>query len=272
MTGAVDLQGDSVRQYERDGKQLITKYRRDSWRIKGEIIAAQLLKGVIPVPQPTAYDLAGKSAHVTYERLPGNTIANRPELETEVGSWLAKIHSVPFQSAGRISLETLLPEKKNWNQFFRDIWNFDLIGLEKTAFRDVAKKLRTWLDFQEVPERYSFLHVDYAPKNVLAEKSLTGVIDFEFSCSGDPVYDLAWGLLAFGAHQYETPLIKTNFCKGYQDVTCLPADAERTIDVYTVAHFARFLRTDDYKAVDEQHVRKIAAKVDSIIGQKGELT
>ncbi len=249
-------------------KKVITKRRRESWRIEGELIAARLLDDIVPVPKPLEYSLGGELPYLVYERLPGDPIINRHDLETSAGLWLAKIHTVSFRSAGRISLETLHPDNRSWKDFFRDIYNFDLMRLEKTSFKEFAKKLRDWLDLQEVPETYSFLHVDYAPKNILADKELTGIIDFEFSCSGDPLYDLAWALLAFGAYEHSQPLIETELCKGYQKLAALPTHTERIIDVYTVAHFARFLRTGDYKATGKAYFYKLGAKVNTIIAQK----
>jgi aminoglycoside phosphotransferase (APT) family kinase protein len=169
----------------------------------------------VPTPRPFAAlpGLLGRPA-VLVERLPGESIGRKvvkqPELSSararlaqQLGAALAAIHRTDLDATRLRSLLAApaagqTPAQAQIAQLERDL---DRVGEPHPAIELCLR----WLRRHEPPppERLVLVHGDYRIGNVLVTpEGLAGVIDWEFAHLGDPLEDLAWGLIRewrFGA-------------------------------------------------------------------------
>jgi aminoglycoside phosphotransferase (APT) family kinase protein len=162
----------------------------------------------VPTPRPFAAlpDLLGRPA-VLVERLPGESIGRKvvknPELASararlpqQLGAALAAIHRTDTATARLRGLLTAPPQGQTpaqgqIEQLERDL---DQIGEPHPTIELCLR----WLRRHEPPppERLVLVHGDYRIGNLLVtSEGLSGVIDWEFAHLGDPLEDLAWGLI-----------------------------------------------------------------------------
>lgn len=190
---------------------------------------------------------------IVYNALPGDPIDDKPEYFPTAGKTLREIHKVAFDSAGPLDLDSLQPLARSWDCFFREIWNYDIQNLSSQSSRLDFKSIVNWLSNRRITESNFLLHVDYSPKNVLVDKcGMMSVIDFEFCCSGNPLYDLAWSLMCFGSDTPGAGETSYDFLRGYIGEKTLSSFENSELQTYFMAHMLRALRVDVPNAVDPE--------------------
>ncbi len=162
----------------------------------------------VPVPRPYWFlsNLLGHPS-LLMQRLEGETIGRRivrepglararQLLPRQLGSALAAIHQIDIE---RFALHEVVPScppgltpaRTYLQQAERDL---DRIGEPHPALELCLR----WLRRHEPPppERLVLVHGDFRIGNmVVTPQGLGGVLDWEFAHIGDPVEDLAWGLV-----------------------------------------------------------------------------
>jgi len=194
-----------------------------------------------PVPNVRAFDPSCEHAPyavLVAERLPGqnleanwstHTDRQRTALAYDAGQWLARMHNTTqgaYASFGETWGEGPF-QAPSWSMYQERLVAFYLQHLRNHNMLDQSQcsqiealivGAKAIFDQVEVP---SLVHNDYHFGNLLfVDDRITGIIDFEWSCAGDPVLDL---------HNL-TSLERTNpgsreaLLEGYQQVRSLPTD------------------------------------------------
>lgn len=118
-------------------------------------------------------------------------------LAEEAGALLKKLHSIKFDYFGELANRGPLPQTKFWFDFLEAKLEFLLSEARKlelfspTQEKQFVSKLHSRSELINTVKKASLVHVDYHFGNLLFdEKKITGVVDFEWSIAGDPLYDL----------------------------------------------------------------------------------
>lgn len=185
------------------------KIYRDALDLEREyrVLEAAYASGV-PVPRPYGFvrDLLGRPAALL-ARLEGETIGRkivqdaalagaREKLPAQMGRALAQIHAVDVRaySLREVLLAPALGQTPTGWNIEQLTANLDDIGEPHPA---LELGLR-WLASREPapPAQLTLVHGDYRIGNLVVNAGgLVGVLDWEFAHLGDPVEDVAWGLV-----------------------------------------------------------------------------
>lgn len=113
---------------------------------------------------------------------------------------LDAIHTVDIKNCSRYGKWSLEGngEVATWKDFilavkqFPDKENlFETSFLEKDVWQDLYFHIEKLSEF--CPEDRCLVHGDYGNNNVMSDGlNITGILDWEHSCYGDPLYDIAW--------------------------------------------------------------------------------
>ena len=212
-------------------------------RVKNEIYATKLLKNIVPTHEPS--ETKDSVTDIKYTKIPGSELGFKQHLYATAGEWLKKIHGVHFDTAG--TLANILSKKKStWDTFFRAIYRSEIDKLSTLDNHHII--LTDWLDQRTIREKYCLLHMDYSPKNIIATNKLQAVIDFEYSSSGDPLYDVAWAAMTFGNKKVGANW-NPHIIKGYLGEKSNFSDTQiNHLQTYKGAHLLRILTSDlDHK-------------------------
>ncbi|MFZ4405397.1 MAG: phosphotransferase [Pseudobdellovibrionaceae bacterium] len=178
-------------------------------KFQREQIAFNSLKDVVPVPELLTFDDSKIIIPYDYmicKKMPGKNLEqNWASLSEEDGNLLAyqagqmlgKIHSVNMENFGEISMLGPFLQTKKWTDYLRHILNYylgeamdlNLFTLDvKGKFLDFFESKVGLLDTIRAPK---LIHGDFHLGNLLfAGQTITGVLDFEWSCAGDPLFDI----------------------------------------------------------------------------------
>jgi aminoglycoside phosphotransferase (APT) family kinase protein len=218
-----------------------SRFQSERWAIE------QAAKADVPVPRVLLVEslaLEGKSVGISVEeRLPGiplDELATQTsddelaEILRRAGTLLSRVHSVTTEGFGEIdkhgrgehaSIAGIFSER-NLNERV-------LLAAAQSASLDpniVRRALHVLREFQKScpPVSPHLLHGDFAPKHLLIENGkITGVIDFENACGGDPVLEFArWQF--FFENRYPIESLKN----GYSDKSVFGGDFERRFVVW----------------------------------------
>lgn len=213
-----------------------SRFQKERWAIE------QAAKAGVTVPRVLLVEslqLEDRSLGISVEeRLPGVSLdelarhmSNEELAQTlEVaGMLLSQIHSVKTEGFGEInqdgrgehaSIAGMLSEENLTEQ--------RLLAAARSATLDTAivkRALHTLREFQESYPAVTphLLHGDFGPKHILIDGGrITGIIDFENACSGDPVQEFAnWQF--FYENKYPIESLK----KGYGDKSVFGDDFDR---------------------------------------------
>jgi len=135
---------------------------------------------------------------VIRRRLPQQYI-DSPETQPAIGEELidalVELHSVEWRG-------TALQEMANPEQFLERQVQRWMAQLEKYRSRDLAgvDEVAKWLEDNRPPEGdLTVMHGDYKTDNAMFSKSvpprIETLVDFEMTTVGDPLIDLAWGMI-----------------------------------------------------------------------------
>lgn len=198
-----------------DGQRLIVRIHWDSPHFQPEAWALKRCEAIdLPAPRILLLEqeLPGnvpRSACVeTY--LPGRTLHSLLEervylpqdcqpLLIELGSLLARLHTIPTRGFGRID-GTGTGAARTWADYLPTQPDQQLlqaaenIGIDLDQIRVAGRLLADQLPMWE-PVQPRLLHGDISLSHVMVDQDqVCGLIDFEFPGSGDPAMDLAyWG-------------------------------------------------------------------------------
>lgn len=163
-----------------------------------------------PVPAVIAHDFSHERIDRDYllmERLPGTPISDHAGLSgrgmtrvlTAVGRALREVHAIHGARYGYDGPHAPMTPRDNWGDAFAIMWNRLIDDIERcdgyTASE--AAHMRRLLDRHrrlfDRPVPASLLHMDVWAQNILAddEGHLTGLIDWDRACYGDPEIEFA---------------------------------------------------------------------------------
>jgi aminoglycoside phosphotransferase (APT) family kinase protein len=218
-----------------------SRFQSESWAIE------QSAKADVPVPRVLLVEslqLEDKSLGISVEeRLPGvpldelakhTSVEELAEILQQAGALLSRVHSVKTEGFGEIdkhgrgehaSIAAIFSEESLSERV--------LLAAAQSASldRNVLKRaLRILCEFQKncSPVSAHLLHGDFGPKHLLVESGkITGVIDFDNACGGDPVQEFAnWQF--FFENRYPIESLR----KGYSDKSVFDSDFERRFFVW----------------------------------------
>lgn len=193
--------------------------------------AFKLLENVVPVPELVVFDDSKTISPYDYmvcKKIPGENLEEKwsalPEKDRETlaykaGQLLAKIHSKEIDSFGEISAFGPFLKTKDWAHYLRHTLNYHLSeAMELNLFSAVAQKQFVNLFESQVKlfdqlKTPNLIHGDFHLGNLLfLNQDITGVLDFEWSCAGDPLFDICNNLRDMDS---KWPGSQVAFNKGY---------------------------------------------------------
>jgi aminoglycoside phosphotransferase (APT) family kinase protein len=232
-------------------REVIVRINRESEaesRFQKERRAIELVaKAGVAVPRVLLVEslqLEGKSLGISVEeRLPGvslDELAMRMSSEElaetlqRAGTLLSQIHSVKTEGFGELNKDGRGEHASIAGIFAEKNLNEQrLLAAPRSAYFDsniVKRALHILREFQESnpPVAPHLLHGDFGPKHILIDGGqITGIIDFENACGGDPVQEFAnWQF--FYENRYPIEALK----KGYRDKSVFGDDFERRFFVW----------------------------------------
>jgi aminoglycoside phosphotransferase (APT) family kinase protein len=159
----------------------------------------------VPVPQVVALDVSLEIAPYAYlitSKLPGTPIIDswsslnnnqRQQVAQEAGHYLAQIHTHSFQRFGKLrSLDFA-----TWYAYVADFFGryarqaVTLGGITSNDHLRLELVLKRHKSALEAMKTGKLVHSDYHFENILQQDGrITGIIDFEWAYSGDPLADL----------------------------------------------------------------------------------
>jgi aminoglycoside phosphotransferase (APT) family kinase protein len=218
----------------------LPKYQREK-------VAFDLLKDSdIPVPQKVILDDSRSAVSfdvLITEIIPGENLESAwPRLSLEqrkiiaenAGKTFKKLSSVQMPFFGELGATGPFPKTKSWEEYLRSKFDFHLKESLELKIFDYATVEKFWNAFNrylsallEVKDSY-LVHVDFHLGNLLfKEDQITGVVDFEWSFAGDPLYDLC----RWHQSEEEWPGSRDSFLKGCQQNSFSASETQR-IKVY----------------------------------------
>jgi|TARA_Y100000310_G_scaffold72034_1_gene67974 aminoglycoside phosphotransferase (APT) family kinase protein len=163
----------------------------------------------------------------------------------DIGKLVAQLHSVRNTKFGRI----YSPKFKSWKSFLQDLNKKYLRKLEISEFAYLRDYIKNYLDkninlIKDV-KKGSFIHDDVQLQNILIDKDkLAGIIDFDRSFFGDPMYELPYcetGFYRFISKK-NRPIMLKSFYKGYLSIRKLDKKRYDLVeDYYYVCKYLRHM-------------------------------
>jgi aminoglycoside phosphotransferase (APT) family kinase protein len=164
----------------------------------------------VPVPAILAHDFRRTEIDrdwLLMERRPGTPISHLggltqdavDDILRQVGRCLRQVHEITGDRHGYVGDHRPMDPQPDWPSAFHLMWHKLLDDIERCHGYSVeeAAHMRRLLDRHSVafdrPVRPSLLHMDVWAENLLAEDSgrLTGLIDWDRACWGDPGIEFA---------------------------------------------------------------------------------
>jgi aminoglycoside phosphotransferase (APT) family kinase protein len=164
----------------------------------------------IPVPAVLAHDFGHTAIDRDYllmERLNGTplsghaglTSATLEDILRAVGRCLRQTHLITGDRHGYVGDHHPMEPQSDWASAFRIMWHLLLDDIERCGGYSPAEaeQMRRLLDRHAAifdrPVAASLLHMDVWAENILADESgrLTGLIDWDRACWGDPEIEFA---------------------------------------------------------------------------------
>jgi hygromycin-B 4-O-kinase len=234
--------------------------------LKDAYAAKHFSSKTLPIPNVLEIGELTKGVFfVVSERASGKTLDKLNKEDTwrlmpKIIEVLDEIHATPPTGKGYGSWE---PNGKGESNSWRDEIghsqprrNDELLSSIDLYDHDFHERLQnqiaTLLDY--CPEERTLVHADFGFDNVVSDgDNITGVIDWEHSMYGDPLYDEAW-LSFWGEHQgYEE-----EFRKHYTSQGRLPKNYDERVLCYklligqtTMTFFARSQQPEKYEATKQ---------------------
>ncbi|HYK08229.1 MAG TPA: aminoglycoside phosphotransferase family protein [Candidatus Eisenbacteria bacterium] len=168
---------------------------------------------------------------------------NSPEkaLLFQAGTLMAKVHDIRVDGFGFFD-NTIAKKENKLIGIHKTNNEFIHVALEENLQRLVALSVSTQQEvqkMQDIMDTYSFesvdgariVHNDFADWNLLTNGTeITGILDWDECCGGDPIADLACWSMFFNIDRYE------HFLKGYESLAKLPDDYEKRFHYYRLRY------------------------------------
>jgi len=217
---------------------ILRVYLRDKEAAFREQKIGELLKQTVPIP--AIYFIGDDEQHrfaitqfiegiTLRELLLGDLPHNLPALMYEAGSILGKIQSHHFKTAGFFDENLTICEPISQSGLVEFAKNClknatAMPCLSNTVLMKIDYFLEKYQSLFPDEHNHHLVHADYDPANILVNQrngdwEITGVLDWEFSFSGSPLWDVA-NMLRY-AHQMPT-VFETSFLKGLSSSFSLP--------------------------------------------------
>ena len=152
-----------------------------------------------------------------------------PKLHYQLGLFVAKVHTIKTDGFGYLDPEAVIFHNRlkglhsSWKSYLLINLEKHLMVCQKSGIINNLTRIRIKKIFSQIREKDitsqfkpTLLHGDLSNHNALSKGAkLTGLIDWEDSISGDPVFDISyWGTGSIG-----NPTWLSSFIKGYQSQT-----------------------------------------------------
>lgn len=196
-----------------DGKYAVRFNARDPNlpKFQREKVVFDLLKeGGLPVPQNVLLDdsrdeiefdvlissfLEGQNLEASWEAIDNNS---QKSIAFHTGQLLKQIHNVKFDFFGEISGRGPLPQTDSWPDYLKEKLKLHLEEASAFNLFTRAHLEKIWALFEDGLHNLNkiktakLIHVDYHFGNLLyLNNKVSGVLDFEWSFAGDPLYDVS---------------------------------------------------------------------------------
>ncbi|MCB0421305.1 MAG: aminoglycoside phosphotransferase family protein [Bdellovibrionales bacterium] len=136
------------------------------------------------------------------ENLEANWKNISPESQIKIafhaGQLLRQIHDVSFDFFGEITRQGPLPQTDNWFSYLNSKLEFHLGEADPFDLFSDEIKNKIWSVFEAYTQELNkvkssrLIHVDFHFGNLLfLDDEVSGVLDFEWSFAGDPLYDVS---------------------------------------------------------------------------------
>lgn len=228
-------EGSQAYSFDAGGKQYIVRVNKHNPRgfKKDEYAYSHYASPKLPIPRIQKIGETDGLYFCISERVPGKILnefsrEERERMLPEMFSVLDVIHAADISESEGYGKwdETGKAESAGWKEHLMNVDMyakggggmpslFDTTFLEQD-FWDIAYGVFVGL-VQHCPEERSLIHGDYGFNNVLSGgKNITGVIDWEVSMYGDPLFDIAW--LSFWSFDvdYQAEYLKYIDARGMQ--------------------------------------------------------
>ncbi len=216
-------------------------------KFETERVAYDLLAGSrLPVPSVIVLDASRRIVpydFIILTRLPGANLAESwrelapaqvHDLALEAGRCLARLHAITFPAFGKLR-EHDAPRFHSWPDYFNDYARRYLSEAEQYGLLNYSlnTRLEHVLDrSQSLLTRVTrgiLVHSDYHYENILQHAGrLTGILDFEWALSGDPVYDF----MSADVREEQIPGSEAAFRAGYHSLRSFDLEHERRLALY----------------------------------------
>jgi aminoglycoside phosphotransferase (APT) family kinase protein len=243
-------------------------YLRDKEAAYREKNLSLLLKQTIPIPQ--VYFIGDyvnyRFAITEYihgitlrDLLLGNQSYDLNSMMLSVGKMLSIIQTHRFDSAGFFNKELIVAEITTQDTLLQ----FDQECLKHTSViqalgMEIITKIKLHIDHFKsyIPDDHDnhLVHADFDPANILVDIKngqweITGILDWEFSFSGSPLWDVA-NMLRY-AHQMPVQF-EESFLKGLKEGYDLPPDFHISIYLLNLSSLLDCLTRCPYGAQSNQ--------------------
>lgn len=188
----------------RPKKELVLRvYPKEGWKVEKEAYLYNLIKEKTDVPVPYVYkvDASKKIIDKPYailSKIEGKELSLNKDAVKEAASYLAKLHSIKFDSFGWIINNQIKPKFRTWPDFILYDLNYKI---KRTRMPDqLADKTRKYIKknqfLLDIKTKPCLLHKDYHKSHILVKDGrISGIIDFEWSIAGHNELDIVKSLL-----------------------------------------------------------------------------
>jgi len=254
-------------------------YLRDPEAASREKNLGALLHETVPVPRTYYIGEEKGFRFAITEFIPGITLrtlllGQEPQdvgvLMQEVGETLQKIASHTFPKSGFFTenLDVLTPfSKDDYLAFAKECLENPVVvsELKPETISKIEHYLEKYSDLFPGKAEAHLVHGDFNPANILVDKignhwKITGILDWEFSFSGSPLWDVA-GMLRYAHHMPRT--FQESFLRGLNIV--LPKRWEITLHLLNLTSLLDCLKRSDPKNSPSQ-LSDIRGLIQGILG------
>lgn len=219
---------------DKNGKKLVVKVCSNKEKFEHEIKALDYYSKFINVPKPLAkFEFEKSNLYVfVMSFIEGITYDEYSEMEKieklafDYGKILGTLHKIkPLDDFG---------SKEDWSQKMTGLVEVGIERLDKIGYNKTRlEKLKVYFSKHShffTPDILVPLHYDYRPGNVMIQNNqVVGLIDFESSPNGDPIYDFVKFFNVLKSQQ-----TREFFLSGYQTEMNLPKLFNQKLEFCTI--------------------------------------
>lgn len=254
---------------------ILPKYHREHFSFN------KLKESTIPVPRLVILDESKDCCLydvLITEMLPGTNlesiwndlnIEERSHIAGEAGKILNQLNQYEFDFFGELSTQGPFPRTNEWKEYLKAKLEFHLneaLDLDLFNSKIIEKIWHNFNGHQQILSEIKsgkLVHVDYHFGNLLYKESkITGVLDFEWAFSGDPLYDFC----RWREGNEDLPDSRESFLKGYNK-NKFSEDELRRMDIYQMIRNVELCivaRLHFNKAEAEEYLQTTIRQIDLI--------